>query len=494
MIDEAGYDVIGARPLKKPKSKPSPHKKPTRSQSAEHLYEPAEFSGKGKDVVASGPTVPGPAVGAAEGSEVKPAVDIEEAEQNHVYALVMKKDKRKKQKKDADEDDKKMDDEASEATPPPLPVRIETPEDEKEEEVQKEEVEEQKEATEKEPEVQSGDNDPNLHMYAMVSKVSKKKKAASVEEGQQEEAKKEKEVIGIERQHSDPSPRSSPASKPRVPKPAGPKPPPVKPTPFAGKASSPGRGAPEAGFAGAWQGASGEKNRAEKARSPVRHAPPPPATKAARASLTPVSSTLPSSDMRTSRAASISSRPPAFPPPPPPPTSTPSPEPPEDDLGDHAYAVVDQSRNRAARLKQQANLKDADKMVHIDSVSKPGNRTSRAPHPYFTVAGGDEGEGQGTVSVPMKSHEYSTAGTGARGAAVDAKQKGGGGMKKHPSLPPRKSPPPPPPPSSSAAAPSQESRGEEDVDSGTRADGFLFSDRYAQNLIKVSQIVLVCVQ
>lgn len=630
-MDEAGYDVIGSRPAKKPPPKfkqqrqqrqltfPSDNssssggsKQPTgspskmaRSHSAEHLYEPTDFSGgKGKGRlrgssttqnspastprtprVSHPPTALAAAAAAMEGVESGGVADlegsIEEAEQNHVYAQVVKKASKKRKQDQAKEamasggDGKDQSLLLSpEGTPPPLPLRSEDSvevggeeESEKREEEEEKgeegegEGEESKKKEEGEGEVQEVEHVcEGDHMYAMVSNVSRKKpKSSSLERGkvppssgpaatsavaqlgveglpqqqQQEEGKKEANGVG-------PAPSTSPRPSPRMKRKGRPVPPkPAKPVPFTGKVPpSPGAG-PDGGGEGGGVASLPEV----RAKSPVRHAPPPPASRPSKPAprpsnhptvttpTTPPSGTAPapthsdaslSVNTRTSRVGSISSRPPAFPPPPPPPAS-PSPEP-SDEMGDHAYAVVSQSMNRASKLKRQMEASASkqpakqapppskEKMVPVDDAQTTGNWTSRAPHTYVAVEEGEEpGEGpiERTVSIPMKSHGYSTVGPNSvasrqRGGA--AAGGGGGGsrkdkdtMRSRPSLPRRQTPPPPPPVSSVAAPPTvggaQERRGsgqdrrgsgQDRRGSDVAAGGFLFSQDYASNLIQVS--------
>jgi hypothetical protein len=248
---------------------------------------------------------------------------------------------------------------------------------------------------------------------------------------------------------------------------------PPKPIPFSSRTGTTPPTSPgvDSGVSISSQGSTGVAM--DRARSPVRPAPPVPRG----AKVAPSQDSLPPPGSMRTRVASINSRPPAFPPPPPPTPTSPPPNPPVDpDEADSTYAVVDQNFTKRSKNRKQSST---DQLVRVESSTKPSNTVPRVPHTYTTVE--NSGVGNGLISrveaVPVKTHSYAPV-NGRRRSTK--KQK----LRSHPSLPPRHTPPPPPPPttSSTQAAPGSEVR----TNPGGTPE-FLFSSNYASTLIKVSK-------
>ena len=515
-MDEAGYDVVGAKPTKK--SKPvKPDKPPrdgavallTRASSAEHLFEPAKFDRDGGACVSKSTDnsphvlrrspVPPEAMGGLPLPPPPPPdanEDLGEAEvgeQDHLYAQVTNSNKMKRKKKmmaenEQDQDGKTSADSAKDGDGDGNGSKRGSLTDSK----QEPELDVEKEVGLPSEEIEHESSGANL--YAVVSNVSKKKKrlkSASLDSG----APPTDEVKG---DGSTPSPPVRAKSAKCIP---------PKPMPFT---SRPGNITPTSPGvdSGVSVSSPGGGQGTDRAKSPIRQAPPIPKMAAAKVPpqcpLPPVPGLSPddSAPVSVTRRGSMSSRPPAFPPPPPPPsahTDTPT-----GDDEDHAYAVVEQIKKPRRSKKHAQPTTAADKMVHMDNVLRSGSGTNppaRAPHLYSTVVEAEPGvpSTNGLVtrseSITPKSHPYETVplpGASKGGGAAAAKGGGGTGakgggsgkkkekMRQHPALPPRHTPPPPPPPSSSQVVPS-----ELDCEGGGDHQ-FLFSSHYASNLIKVS--------
>lgn len=533
MMDEAGYDVIGSRSAKKkPKNKKSPKKDSglIRSSSAEHLYDMADFSLAAASVALqssrstdnspqvmrrSPDPVPAPAERRGSGAEGRGAAGDNpddfpaDLEQDHMYAQVVKKSKKKasqeKEKVLAKKEVKTRErSESGNETKgnPGNGIEMTASMENGREQVSLD--------TDRKWEVQEGE-EPGAeatHTYAIVNNTSKKlknKKARSVDQGGGGAMATENSLVGglrrgegfdddvggIRRSNTSPNP-TPPLVRSRV------APMPMRATsPVAAysKNSSLSAGRPISTPSPDTAELPGVVQRSDRARSPARHAPPPP--KGPRGVAPPLTSLpkndTPSADLASPQTAptktGVTSRPPAFPPPPPP--LSPSPDPPggdDDDTEDHAYAVVDQSQNaRLRRKNKQAETKLAPRqvtseLVHIDSVSRPGGVVPRAPHTYSTVEDASEEGTGGTVSVPIKSHPYDAVVFPKKGSKKQAER-----LRKHPSLPPKQAPPPPPP----AAPPVPPYLGgNENFVGGGNGPQFLFSQDYASTLIKVSKLAI----
>ena len=553
-MDEAGYEVI--KPPRKKQKPKKPQKGPSamgaRSSSAEHLFDPtaevSRFDVRGSRTANNSPQIrrKSPEAGGAAAAEEAPPTPNEGVDsQNHMYAQVVKnKNKKKKQKTAAtgEESPTKPADEKEALANSDAKNGEEEAGGSKRGSGQDVGVMSTAEVKGEEPEVvgiPSGDiehENAGSHLYAVVSTKKSKKslvKSASLEHdkvatpttneagtAQVPEEDVKNDVNGLDL----PTLTSAPVPEPpRSGKPATLSKPPPKPVPFSSRAgyTSPTSPGVDSGVSISSQGSTGP----ERARSPVRQAPPVPRSAKVSAALrTPQNTLSPSTEKiprrpslncrppntlspsaekiprrpslncrppntlspsaeKIPRRPSLNSRPPNFPPPPPPTPTSPPLDPPEDDeIEDPTYAVIDNKRpkNRKHSVESALTVPPSEKLVRVNSVGKPSNTLPRVPHTYTTVESRENGNGliSRTEAVPVRSHQYSTAHN--RRAGSRKGNKGSQKLRSHPSLPPRHTPPPPPPPSSS----SQDVGSSED-----RANSeFLFSSNYASTLIKVSKL------
>lgn len=499
-MDEAGYEVIKTKKKQKPKKPPKgASAMGERSSSADHLYDSMDFAdrldGRGSKSTNNSPQIPRRSPdrraerGVAAAEEAPPIPNEGVDVQDHLYAQVVKN--KKKRKKVAAGGELPAGEKVS--------MVVSNATNDKEEGGSSRESGQDlgasAEGKEEEPEVigiPSGDiehESSGSHLYAVIN-TKKSKKAARLANPNPD---KETTPINIEstptgvEEVSDVSSLDfcTPTSVPvpvRPPPRGGKVALPPKPAPFSGRAgitppTSPGV---DSGVSISSQGSGGPGP--ERARSPVRQAPPIPKS-------TKVSVNLPSFQRSLSppcearpRISSISSRPPDFPPPPPPPT--PTTPPPTDGTEDPAYAVVDQCLNKRKNRRKHSDsalsAPPTDKLVLVESVARPSNAMPRLPHTYTSVVKNGEGNGliSRTETIPVKTHPYATA-NGRRGGSRKHK---GEKMKTHPSLPPKHTPPPPPPPSSS------QTLGSEGRTNPGGPPQFLFRSDYSSTLIKVSEL------